>query len=471
MRKHIQLIVTLTVFSSNIVLAQQTVTLSQAIDSALANNVQLQQAAINASMSEEDLRLSRSSLLPNLRANVIGYKVFGNIIDPANGATSRSAVTIGQGNVSADVTLFQGFQKVNTIKQNKYFLEADKNSLQKAKNDLILNVLSTYLSALTNRDLLTAAKQQQTIAKQQLDKEQKFYNAKQKTLADLSQAKFQLANAELNVTNAQNEMELSFLTLAQLMERNPADAFTIVSPVSEETMRINTRYTSAQVYDEALTDFPDIQLLTNQRLGYERSVAVARGLLSPRLSLAGSLNTNYSGLTRDVSTSQIIGNQIIGYLGDSGTPIIAPTYASSNVSFANQFNRNFNQSVGLVLSIPILNGFAGQGNLRKAKLKYQYAQASEHLAKQSLKKVIDEAVWDVQATQKKFNAAQLSFKSADDAFKVISQRYGVGLVSSQDVSIAETDRNRAEFAMIQSRYDLIFKSKVIDYYLGNPIKL
>jgi len=451
--------------------AQQTITLSQAIDSALANNVQIRQAAITTSISEVDLRISRSSLLPNVRGSVIGYKVFGNVIDASTSETDRTSFTIGQGNIFADVTLFQGFQKLNTIKQNKYFLEADKNNLQKVKNDLVLTVLSTYLKALTNRDLLSAAKQQLTISTQQLDKEQKFYNAKQKTLADLSQAKSQLANAELNVTNSQNEMELAFLTLAQLMERSSPEPFTIISPVSEETVKLNTQLSSTQVYDQALTRFPDIQMLENQKMGYEHAVAVARGVLTPRLSLAGSMNTNYSGTAREVSTSQIVGNQVIGYLGDTGTPIIAPSYASNNVSFATQVNRNFNQSVGLVLTIPILNGYSGQGSLRKAKLNYEYAVATEYLARQNLKKVIDEAVWDVQATNKRFKSAQLSFKSADDAFKVITQRYSVGLVSSQDVSIAETDRNRAEFAMIQAKYDLIFKNKVIDYYLGSPIKL
>lgn len=458
------------ILSAHPVKAQEVITLSQAIDSALTNNIQVKQAAINAALGEEDLKLAKSSLLPNINGNVLGYKVYGNTINPADGNASRTSVTIGQGNVYADVTLFNGFQKLNAIKQNKYFLEADKNNLQKVKNDLVLNVLSTYLHALTSRDLLEAAKQQLSVAKQQLDKEQKFFNAKQKTLADLSQAKSQLANAELNMTNAQNDMELAFLTLAQLMER-AGGAFTIVSPVSEETVRLNNKYTATQVYDQALKDFPDIQMLSNQRLGYERSVAVAKGQLTPKLSLAGNLNTSYSGLAQTTSTSQIIGNQTIGYLADTGTPIIAPTYAYHNVSFGDQLNRNFNQSVGLVLTIPILDGFTGRINIRKAKLNYQNAEAAEHLAKLNLGKVIDEAVWDVQATRKKYQSAQLSFKSADDAFRVMQQRYTVGLVSSQDVSIAETDRNRAEFGVIQAKYDLIFKNKLIDYYLGKELKL
>lgn len=450
--------------------AQQLITLNQAIDSALANNIQVKQAAISTALGEQDLRFAKSSLLPNVNGNVYGYKVYGNLINATDGKTMRTGVTIGQGNLYADVTLFQGFQKLNTIKQNKFFLDADKNNLQKVKNDLVLNVLSTYLRVLTNRDLLTAAKQQLDVAKQQLDKEQKFYNAKQKTLADLSQAKSQLANAELNVTNSQNEMELAYLTLSQLMERSGA-AFTVVSPLKDAPVNLNTRYSAEYVYGEALKQFPDIQMLTNQRLGYEKSVDVAKGQLTPKLSLAGNLNTSYSGSTQDASSAQIVGNQTIGYLGDSGTPIIAPTYAYHDVSFGTQLSRNFNQSVGLVLTIPISNGFAGRINVRKAELNYENAKASEQLAKLNLNKIIDEAVWDVQATKKKYQSSLLSFKSADDAFKIIQQRYTVGLVSSQDVSIAETDRNAAEFSVIQARYDLIFKNKLIDYYLGRELKL
>ena len=450
--------------------AQQKITLQQAIDSALENNLQVKQAQFNQAITSEDVNLSKAALLPSANGSVAGYKLYGNNIDLTTNEFVRSSVTLAQANLFADVTLFQGLQKLNRIKQNKFYFEADKNNTQKVRNDLTLNVLSTYLRVLSNRDLLKAAKQQLALAKQQLDREQKFFKVGQKTLADLSQAKAQVANSEANVTNSQNEMERSYLLLAQLMERSPGNPFGVVDPGIGEVDNLNTNYTATEVYNKALQSFPDIQLVKNQRLASERGVAVAKGVLSPKLSLAGSLNTSYSGLRKDANTSQIIGNQTVGYIAGSNTPIYAPLYAFQNVSFKDQIDRNFTQAVGLVLSIPILNGFTGRIGVRKAKLEYQNAQVTEELTKRNINKVITEAVWDVQATQKSYKSAITTFKSTEDAYKVMAQRYTVGLVNSLDVSLSATNRNLAEFAMIQAKYDLIFKSKLIDYYLGNELK-
>jgi outer membrane protein len=450
--------------------AQQKITLTQAIDSALQNNLQVKQAQFNQALSGEDLVQSKAALLPSVNANLAAYKLYGNNIDLTTNEFVSSSVNLAQGNLFADVTLFQGLQKLNKIKQNKYYFEADKNNTQKVRNDLTLNVLSTYLRVLSNRDLLKAAKQQLALAQKQLDREQKFFKVGQKTLADLSQAKAQVANAESNVTNSQNEMERSYLLLAQLMERSPGNAFGVVDPGVNEINDLNNEYTAAEVYAKASQSFPDIQLVVNQRLAAERGVAVAKGLMLPKLSLAGSLNTSYSGARRDANTSQIVGNQTVGFVAGSNVPIYAPLYAYRNVSFGDQIDRNFTQAVGLVLSVPILNGFTSRTGLRKAKLEYQNAQVTEELVKRNINKVITEAVWDVQATQKRFRSAVTNFRSTEDAYKVVSQRYTVGLVNSLDVSLSATNRNLAEFAMIQAKYDLIFKSKLIDYYLGNELK-
>lgn len=469
--KNLAIVVAITVAFPLNSRAQKVVTLAQAIDSTLQNNLQLKQAQFTEAISEADVTQAKMSLIPSVNGNVVGYKLYGNNIDLATNQPVRSSVTLGQGNLYADVTLFQGFQKLNNIKENKYKLEANRSNVQKVKNDLTLAVLSTYLRVLTNRDLYNAARQQLSVAKGQLDREQKFYNVRQKTTADLSQAKSQVANAEANVTNAQNEMERAYLYLAQLMERKTGLDFTVTNPTKGEVFNIssNKGLSLKTNYKKAVQAFPDVQIAENRRLAYERAVYVAKGLLSPRLSLAGSLSTSYSGLSRSANFSQIIGNQTIGYIEGTNTRIYAPVYAYQNVSFGDQLDRNFNQAVGLVLTIPILNGYSANVNVRKAKLDYQNAVVAEQLTKDNLNKALAEAMWDIQATEKKYKAAQATFTLAEDAFKVTTERYTVGLVSSLDVGVSETNRNSAEFALIQAKYDLLFKSKLIDYYLGNPI--
>src|ERR1700761_5023496 len=199
--------------------AQHRVTLQQAIDSTIKNNIQVREARFDEELSSEDLTLAKNSLYPTLNASLDGYRLYGRSIDPVTYSYANSGSNYAQGSLVANVVLFQGFTRVNTIKQNMHLLDAKKSALAKLKNDLTLSVLENYLQVLSNRDLLAASKQQMKIAQEELDRQQKFFKVGQKTLADLSQAKAQVAAAQSNQTNAQNELERSNLLLAQLMER------------------------------------------------------------------------------------------------------------------------------------------------------------------------------------------------------------------------------------------------------------
>ncbi len=448
--------------------AQETISLSQAIDSTIKNNLQIRQAELNEQLSYQNVRLAKATIYPTLNANASSYSLNGRALDPTTYQFADRSVVSAQGSLLADVTLFQGFQKLNLIKQNKFFLEADKNNTKKVKNDLTLTVLSTYLQVLINRDLLNASSQQLLLAKDQLSKQETFFKVKEKTLADLSQAKAQVANAELNATNAQIEMDRSYLFLAQLMQRDTSVPFQVIEPGEGEMTKLNTNYSESEVYNKSLETFPDVLQAINNRLGYEKGVAVARGRLMPILSLSGNLNTSYSSLRRD-ATSEITGFQAAGIVESTNQRVLVPTFNSRSVSFNNQLDRNFSQAIGITLNIPILNGLVSRINLTKARLVYLNAITAEQLAKDNIKKVVAEAVWNMQASEKKYKSATVTYTSALDAFKVMQQRYTVGLVNSLDVNIAQTDRNVAEFGLIQAKYDLIFKSKLIDYYLGNPI--
>lgn len=448
--------------------AQETITLSQAIDSTLKNNLQIKQAQYNELLSFQNVRLAKATLYPVLNSNASAFSLNGRSLDPTTYQFSTGSVISAQGSIMADVTLFQGFQKLNLIKQNKFFLEADKNNTKKVKNDLTLTVLSTYLQVLINRDLLIASKQQLELAKKQLDSEETFFKVKQKTLADLSQARSQVAGAELNVTNSKIEMDRSYLFLAQLMQRDPSIPFEVTEPGPSEMSGSNKNYSKEEVYNKSLQTFPDILLAVNNRLGYEKGIDVARGKLAPVLSLSGNLNTSYSDNRRDI-TSDISGYQPIGIVENTNQNVLVPSFNSKSISFRNQIDRNFSQAIGLTLNIPILNGLVSRINLTKSKIEYENAITTELLVKDNIKKVVAEAVWNVQASESRYQSALTTFNSAIDAFKVMQQRYTVGLVNSLDVNIAQTDRNIAEFSLIQAKYDLIFKSKLIDYYLGNPI--
>ncbi|HEY1008736.1 MAG TPA: TolC family protein [Daejeonella sp.] len=427
------------ILSSISLRAQEKITLKRATELVIENNLQVKQAEFSEAISDENLRQSKYSLFPTLNANTSLNFNFGRSIDPLTNQFVNQAITSTNGNISSTTPLFGGFQRINIIAQNKLQLEADKSFTQKVKNDLILAVVTNYLTVLNSQDLLTASRQQLDISKQQLDVEQKFYDVGERTLADLSQAKSQVATAELNVTNAQNQVDLAFLDLAQLLERDPAIPFEVEKPAVSDATTVSTAYSAAEVYKSASVNFPDIKLAELRKLVLEKEIDIARSGYYPSLNLQTGMGTRYSN----------------GTFG--------------NTSFANQIQDNFNQFIGFGLSIPIFNGYSARSAVRRARINFENGTVNEQLAKNNLNKVINQAVYDLRAAEKRYYSAQTAFESSREAFNVIEQRYAVGLVNSLDFNQAQTNLNKAQFDQIQARYDLIFRSKVIDYYLGNPI--
>ena len=419
--------------------AQEKITLKRATELVIENNLQIKQAQFSESISDENLLQSKLTLFPTLNANTGLNFNFGRSIDPLTNQFVNQAITSTSGNVSSTTALFQGFRKINEISQNKLQLEADKSNTRKIKNDLVLAVVTNYLNVLNSQDLLTAARQQLDISRQQLDIEQKFFDVGNKTLADLSQAKSQVATAELNVTNAQNQVDMAFLNLAQLLELDPAIPFEVEKPQIADISSVNTAYSAVDVFKTASVNFPDIQLAEFRKQVFEKEIDIAKGNYYPSLNLQSGFGTRYSN-------------------GSFG-----------NNSFSTQVKDNFNQFIGFGLNIPIFNGLAARSSVRRAKINFQNAEITEQLAKNNLNKVINQAVYDLRAAEKRYYSAQTAYQSSKDAFNVIEQRYAVGLVNSLDFNQAQTNLNKAQFDQIQARYDFIFRSKVIDYYLGNPI--
>lgn len=429
--------------------AQEVITIQEAIDKTLNGNLQVKQSKLNEDLSEENLGQSKYALLPTL-SNSNNYNVnFGRSLDQSTYTYNNRQFSSYNGSLSSSVTLFQGLQKLNQIKQNKLLFAADKTNTEKIKNDLILQVITAYLQILYNKDLLKAADQQLAVSKQQLDVQQQLLDVGNKTLADLSQAKSQLATSELNVTNAENALTISYLTLAQLMEIPSSSRYEVQAPVLSSFNKPSTNYNPDQVYDNALTFFPDIKLASIKSEAAKKGIDVAKGTYYPTLTFGGSLASNFAST----------GTRLL----PGGIP------DPSAYHFFDQIKDNFGQSFGFSLSIPIFNGFQARSNVRKARINYLQNQTQEQLAKNNLSKVIYQAVADLKAAEGRYSSTTNTFLAQKDAFHVIEQRYAVGLVNSLDYSTSQTNMNKAEIDMIQAKYDLLFRAKVIDYYLGKQI--
>lgn len=432
---------------SNSAQAQEVITIQQAVERMLQNNLNIKQSSLNVLTAETYLQQSKADLLPTLNAGLDNSFNFGRSLNPATNQLVTQNFFSGNGNVTTSVDLFGGFAKVNQIKQNKLLLEAGYSTLEKTKNDLILQVVTSYFQVVFNEDLLKASNQQLLVAQQTLTRETALLDAGNKTVADVSQAKAQVATAELNVTNAQNQLTISYLTLSQLMEMRSDSGYKVVAPTIQEVARAQTNYNVNEVFNTSVNNYPDIKLARLNREAAEKGVAVAKGRLFPTISLGGGVGTRYS---YDLATQ--------------GTQFSVP-----NAHLFDQINNNFYQNVGISLRIPVFNGLSAKSNVKRAKISYQGYIIQEQLTKNNLNKVIAQAVADLRAADSRYSSTLNTFNAQKDAFTVIEERYNVGLVNSLDYNTARTNMNRAEIDFIQAKYDLLFRSKVIDYYLGKQI--
>lgn len=421
--------------------AQEVITIQQAIDKTLSNNLQVQQSKLSESLSDVDLKQSKTALYPTLNANV-GQNMNWGRNQSQSGLFENTQRFSANGNLSTGVDLFSGLTKMNQIKQNKVLVSASKTNTEKVRNDLTLSVITSYLQILYNKDFLKAAQDQLDVSKKTLNREQIFLNEGTKTLADVSQAKSQVATAELNVTNAQNALSISYLTLAQLMDIPSSTVFEVQAPVIDSFKNQVGEQNAEEIYRNALSIFPDIKLAQLNTQASKLGISIAKGRLYPRLSLNASYGSNYF------------------YSYNSLLP---------NAAFSDQITNNLGKGIGLNISIPIFNGLQAKSNVTRAKINLMQTETQEQLAKNNLNKVIYQAVADLKAAEGRYSSTNNAFSAQKDAFYVVEQRYNVGLANSLDYSTAETNRNKSELDFIQAKYDLIFRAKLIDYYLGKQI--
>jgi outer membrane protein len=416
------------------------VTLEQAVNLTLQNNLQIKQAQNQLTISDENLTQSKFNLYPSVTSSASANRQYGLFFDQQTGRLINSSVDQVNGRLNSSILLFGGGTLMNQIKQNKAFLSSDESNIAKTKNDLSLLVINTYLRVLNSQDLIKASIDQLKLSNQQLEVAQKQFNVGNNTLADLSQSKAQVATNELNLTNSENAYELGILDLKQLMEMAPERNIEVTIPAIADPNSIDYNYVAYEVYTKAVQINPDIKLAEANTQASKFGVNIAKANLYPTLSFGGGLSTGYS----------------------SANPL----------SFSEQFtDNNFGQFLGFNLAVPIFNNYRNRANYNISKIRFENAKLSEQLAKNNLNKIINQATQDLKSAVKSYSATKSAFDSSKEAFNVIQQRYDVGLVNVIELNTSQTNYNKAEFDFIQAKYNIIFRQKVIDFYLGNPLTL
>ena len=454
--------------------AQKSWTLQECIDYAIKNNIQVKQNELNAESAKQTLLQSEAGTLPSLNGFASHSYNFGRTIDPFTNQFANDKVLSQNFSLSSSLTLFNGFQTYNSIKQSQYSYIASKYDIDKMKNDISLNIATGYLQILFNEELLNVAKSQLDASAKQVEQTEKLVEAGKLAKGSFYDIQAQLASDELSLTTVQNQLDLSYLTLIQLLNMDSVGSFKIVKPEINLPAEPILTSTPIQIYTSAITTLPEIKSAEFKLKSYEKSLSIAKGGISPRLTVSGSYGTGYSGASKVLAGTPVLtGYQPNGSITSLGDQVLSPTYdAAFQVKpFSDQYNDNINKNIGLQLRVPLFNGLQTKVSISKAKILKQNADYNLDLAKRQLFKTIQQAYADANAALKKYYATVKAHDAIRESFKYAEQKFSLGVVSSLDYVTAKNKLTKAESDLLQAKYDYVFKTKVLDFYQGKPITL
>lgn len=456
---------------------QKTWSLQECVDYAVKNNIQIKQSELSSEGYKDVQTQSFLNLFPSLNGSAGYSNNFGRSVDPFSYQFTNQTIKSANFSLNSNVTLFNGFQLQNELKQSRLNYLASKADLDKIRNDVSLNVAAAYLQVLYSKELLKSADERVLASSKQRDRIRMFTDAGILAQGNLLDAESQLASEELNQVTAKNNLNSAKLSLIQLLELDDASDMEVETPVVNIPEQSAILMSPKDIFNIALTSMPEIRSADYKLKSAEKGLSISRGARFPRISAYGSLSTGYSDRTQRLKT---LGGD---YLGDVPTLnyittplgnyyVFTPTYSSPTFEkspFSKQVDDNFSKSVGINISIPIFNGWSANTNVSRSKLNVQSSRYGLELAKNQLYKSIQQAHADALAALNRYQAVQKTEASMREAYRYAEKKLEAGLIQSLEFLTAQNNLSKAQSDLLQARYDYIFRIKVIDFYMGKPL--
>ena len=445
--------------------------LQQCIDYGQKHNISLKQAELTTQVNQNNSNQSKASILPTINGGAQHTYNFGRTIDRYTNTFANSQVLSQNFYVSSNVVIWSGLAQYNNIKANQFqYLSSNETFLQQ-KNDLALNIATSYINVIFSDEISQISKAQYKITLEQLERTQKLADAGTIAKSAVYDLKAQLANEEVNVINSDNNFQLAMLGLTQLLNLDSLPNFSIEKPVVEITGNDVASISVQNIYETALKNQHSIKAAQYNVISANKTLDVAKGKFSPTLSATGSLGTGTSELNKRIDAVNFVGVEQTQYVTSAGDLIYQPKteIITSKTPFANQFKDNVNKSIGFTLSVPIFNGLQTYTSYKNAQINALSVSYSKDLVEQNLYKTIAQAYANARAALNKYNANKLSVEANEVSFNFAQQKYNVGALSSFDYNSAKTRLQNALGNLVQAKYDYVFKLKVLDYYQGKPI--
>ena len=412
--------------------AQKRYTLMECIETALENNRNIKQQELSRRQREIAYSQARADLLPSLNASAGQNFVFGRSIglDNVYQNTNSSQTNFG---IGADITLFDGLRMKHNIDARKADMHASEADLEKMQDDIVMSVSTAFLQALLNKELLRIAENQLETTEADITRRQELVNSGKMARGELLEQEAQLATEELNRVQAESNLRLALLDLAQIMELEAFDDFDITAPPAESLISETPLLASEAVYESALLNRPELRGMRYRLESSQKELLMARSQYFPTLSFGANMGT--------------------GYYNMSGR---------DNDAFHTQLRNNMSNSLGFNLRIPIFNKFQIRNSVQNAQLAIANTQLEMDKTRIDLRKKIEQAYYNAIGAKSRWEAAQKSVEASRESYRFAEEKYESGRANSYELFLAKNNLTRVLGEEAQAKYEYAFRLKILE---------
>ncbi len=427
-------------------------TLQECVDYAINNKISIKQSELDLETTVIGKKAAIGSFLPSFNANASHSWNIGLNQNITTGLLENQTTQFTSAGLNSNITIYNGLQNQNRYRKANLSIIAAQYQVAKMKDDIALNVANAFLQILFNKENLKVQKEQLANDEKQQKKSEEFVAAGVVARGDLLDVLATVALDKQNVIAAENNLFLSNLSLAQLLQIEDFQTFEIADVDYQATSSATMLEKPENIVEKAKQNRVELKIARANLEVAERDVKIAKGDFQP--SLIGF----YSFSSRVSYADRVIG------FNPNGSPIL-----SGPLPFFDQFSNNKGHNFGLQLNIPILNGFSAKNNLDRFKIALDRSKINEKQATLDLERNVYTAITNAKAALNAYDAAIAAFEARKEAYNYAKEKYAVGMMNSFDFSQSQTLYTNAQSEVLRTKYDYIFKVKIVEFYYGIPI--
>ncbi|HWR94794.1 MAG TPA: TolC family protein [Flavobacterium sp.] len=449
-------------------------TLEECVNYALANNITIKQTELDSIDASIEKRGAIGSFLPTLNGNLSHSWNIGLNQDITTGLLKNQTTQFTAAGIGVGFDIYKGMQNQNRLRRANLSIVASKYQLVKMQEDVALNVANAFLNVLFNKELLKIQQEQKRVNEQLLAQTQEYVNAGSLPKGDLLDVKASIATDTQQIILAENALLISKLSLAQLLQLKEFYNFDVSDEVNITDDNSVLLQTPLEIYNKAKEERIELKIAKNNLEIAMKDLTIAKGAFQPTLQGFYNFNTraSYSDIVTGFTPDTENPTSPIGFVEGTNQLVLQPNFnpvLGSYESISEQFDTNKGQSFGVQLGIPVFNGFSVRNNVERTKVDIERRKIALEQEDLNLQRNVFTAYTDAKGALNAYESALVTVDARQGAYEYASEKYKVGLINSFDFYQAQSLLTRAQSEVLRTKYDYIFKLKILEFYFGIPI--